>query len=460
MVLLPYRNGYLLRWMDDMSLFDSSPHVTDMLMNYPGGVLQFAGSYLTQFMFHPWIGSLLLMAIWACSVFLAIKAFRLRGYATLLALSIPLILLISILNIDVAWLTIPSKGYIFSQSIGAALSLSLFLVYRLSKSFAIRCLTSAIMLASFPLFGFYSLLAWMMSAVYETIEAFTERSFKRLSIVAAGLALAIIIPQIYYSYWRGTWTERDGIYLKGLPDFPFSDGDLYQWMPFIILTGALLLLTSFPFIKASRLSSRKTLMAGIAILTALAGWSAAVSTKTEQFRALVLMQRAMQANDWNKVVAIISNCRQPPSYEMAVIANFAGKMLGRQTIPLPSEDSADNENGRNKNVSFTRTALLTVPLSYYIGHTNLSYRWAMEHTVKFGPRAFFIKYMTKCALVNGDIKLAEKYNDMLRSTLFHHEWAERYQPFIDNPSLMKDDPEFAAIPENTSREIFFGQSPH
>ena len=79
-----------------------------------------------------------------------------------------------------------------------------FLVYRLSKSFAIRCLTSAIMLASFPLFGFYSLLAWMMSAVYETIEAFTERSFKRLSIVAAGLALAIIIPQIYYSYWRGT----------------------------------------------------------------------------------------------------------------------------------------------------------------------------------------------------------------------------------------------------------------
>ena len=92
MVLLPYRNGYLLRWMDDMSLFDSSPHVTDMLMNYPGGVLQFAGSYLTQFMFHPWIGSLLLMAIWACSVFLAIKAFRLRGYATLLALSIPLIL--------------------------------------------------------------------------------------------------------------------------------------------------------------------------------------------------------------------------------------------------------------------------------------------------------------------------------------------------------------------------------
>ena len=145
---------------------------------------------------------------------------------------------------------------------------------------------------------------------------------------------------------------------------------------------------------------------------------------------------------------------------MAVIANFAGKMLGRQTIPLPSEDSADNENGRNKNVSFTRTALLTVPLSYYIGHTNLSYRWAMEHTVKFGPRAFFIKYMTKCALVNGEIKLAEKYNDMLRSTLFHHEWAERYQPFIDNPSLMKDDPEFAAIPENTSREIFFGQSPH
>ena len=199
----------------------------------------------------------------------------------------------------------------------------------------------------------------------------------------------------------------------------------------------------------------------IAILTALAGWSAAVSTKTEQFRALVLMQRAMQANDWNKVVAIISNCRQPPSYEMAVIANFAGKMLGRQTIPLPSEDSADNENGRNKNVSFTRTALLTVPLSYYIGHTNLSYRWAMEHTVKFDSSRFLHKIHDQmCTRQRGDKACREIQRYASLHSLPPRMIAERYQPFIDNPSLMKDDPEFAAIPENTSREIFFGQSPH
>lgn len=44
---------------------------------------------------------------------------------------------------------------------------------------------------------------------------------------------------------------------------------------------------------------------------------------------------------------------------------------------------------------------------------------------------------------------------MLRRTIFHKEWAERTARFIDNPELMKEDPEFASIPANTATEVFF-----
>ena len=91
------------------------------------------------------------------------------------------------------------------------------------------------------------------------------------------------------------------------------------------------------------------------------------------------------------------------------------------------------------------TAFVHVPVYYNIGRLNQSYRWAMEHTVQYGKRVFFLKYMVKDALLRGEIQLAKRYNDILLSTMFHREWAENINRFIENPSLIDTDPDFQRI---------------
>ena len=71
----------------------------------------------------------------------------------------------------------------------------------------------------------------------------------------------------------------------------------------------------------------------------------------------------------------------------------------------------------------------------------------MEHSLKYGKRVYFLKYMVKCALLNDDFKLAKRYNDLLMSTMFHRNWAEHYNRYIENPELMKQSQEFMSIPK-------------
>lgn len=455
--LLPVRNAVFLRWMDDMSIYDPSTSNIEWLLHYPGGVLQLAGAFLSQFMYHPWVGSMILMALWGVLTALAIKAFRLRGNSSILALGIPMALLASILIVDETWLTIPSQGYLFSQTLGATITLTLLLLYRAASSFALRCIIAAITLLGFPFFGYYALLAWLLEAIAECAGGNRGERWHACAAAAAGGTAAVILPLIYHTYWTGTWAERKTIYLKGLPDLIPSGDDLPLWMPLIVMSALMLLLSllsAFPTIRESR--SRTTLLSFTGILGTMCIWCFSCSSKPEQWRAFVLMQHYMQRNEWGRIISIMNNIKEEPSREMILVANLAANMLGHDGMPVPAEKNGNGNGGSfRKNSTYTSTALLTVPLSYYIGRPNLSYRWAMEHCVKFGKRAYFIKYMTKCALVNGEYGLAKKYNDMLRRTIFHKEWAERTARFIDNPELMKEDPEFASIPANTATEVFF-----
>ena len=57
-------------------------------------------------------------------------------------------------------------------------------------------------------------------------------------------------------------------------------------------------------------------------------------------------------------------------------------------------------------------------VNYHIGKLNDSYRWCMEYMVEYGMRNFYIKYMTKCALLNEEYALAEKYLNILSGNFF------------------------------------------
>ncbi|MCF2594951.1 hypothetical protein I6E11_14395 [Bacteroides caecigallinarum] len=54
--------------------------------------------------------------------------------------------------------------------------------------------------------------------------------------------------------------------------------------------------------------------------------------------------------------------------------------------------------------------------------------------------------MAKCALLNEEYTLAEKYLNLLSGNFFYKEWTDRYRKYIDNPDLIKQDKEMQSIP--------------
>ena len=103
-MLLAVKNGYMLRWYDEMSLFLPDRIFFDSFMNYPGGILRYIGAFLTQLMYYPWLGVTILVALWIFMSWVIKLAFSLDGSAYPLTIVAPLLMIATIVQLDEACL--------------------------------------------------------------------------------------------------------------------------------------------------------------------------------------------------------------------------------------------------------------------------------------------------------------------------------------------------------------------
>lgn len=441
--LLAVKNGYMLRWYDEMSLFEPTRHFLQQFLYYPGGLLRYAGAWLTQLMYYPWLGSTAIIILWLLLAFITRKAFHLSDSTSPFSLLIPTAMLVSVVQLDEAWLSLKSVGYIFSNTLGYVFTIAIVLLYHLSRtrpniSAAISILTPFF----YPVAGFFALLAGALCVLISVSSAIRERKY--LQFISSGITILLIaiLPPLYYKYLSGNTVDNDYLYLKGLPELMMESFDWYLWLPFVASTIILLLLTLFS-IGGTRKNNVTMKWVSIAMLCCGAIWGIQASHKSEQLRATVLMLQRLDRNDWQGMRLIMSRIKEPPNYTMLILNNLAIVNQGGQGESL-SGMSPSPGDGRHSE-KFTMTAFVQVPLYYNIGRLNQSYRWAMEHTVQYGKRVFFLKYMVKDALLRGEISLAKRYNDILLSTMFHRKWAAEMNRYIENPSLIKSDPNFERI---------------
>lgn len=441
--MLAMRNGYMLRWYDEMSLFEPTGFFFRSFCNYPGGLLRYAGTWLTQLMYYPALGSLTLIALWLLLAWISCKAFHLRKQSAPLSLIVPLAMLASIVQLDEAWLTLKTPGYIFSNTLGYLFAVAMIWLYRLSeRADRFSLFVPALITLTYFLAGFYSLLAAAVCIVMMIADVFRSKDYWKLAAALITVFVIAETPQLYYLYWHGNTVDNDYLLLKGLPELLFESFDIYLWLPFVIASEWLLVLGIIGCVKSTHQSRLTAWISGILVLLAMA-WVVRADHKSEQLRASVLMMRFIDSHNWQGISNMMGRLRDEPNYTMLVINNLANASQGRPTVKLP-KFSPKPADGRH-NESFTMSVFVDVPVNYYTGENNRSYRWCMEHTVQYGKRAFFLKYMVKNALVDGDIRLAKKYNDILMRTMFHRRWAKEMERYIENPALIDSNEEFHAI---------------
>lgn len=448
--LLTVKNGYMLRWYDEMSFFDSSTLFFRQSLYYPGGLLRYAGSWLTQLMYYPFLGSSVLILLWLALAWLTKKAFRLSAAATPLSMLVPLCMLVSVVQIDDAWISLYSAGYIFSNTLGYLFTISSICIYRLTKDKAPVAMIVLLLSATcYFIAGFYALLGAALGTVLMMADSIRLKKYYILLLSALSVTFIIVLPGLYYSYFNGTTVDNDYLYLKGLPELLMEDFDVYLWKPFIVATCCLIVMTII--LAATNVLQSRSFMRYVSIPAAcvLAIWSISAERKNEQIRATVQMLCHLEKNDWSSMTDVMSRIEEPPNMTMRILNNVAVINLGGRGISLDGIEPANIDPRHSED--FTMTALINVPVNYYEGLFNESYRWAMEHSVQYGKRVFYLKYMVKDALLNGEISLARRYNDLLLGTMFHRRWAKDMQRYIDDPALIDADPEFRSILELSMR---------
>jgi hypothetical protein len=94
---------------------------------------------------------------------------------------------------------------------------------------------------------------------------------------------------------------------------------------------------------------------------------------------------------------------------------------------------------------------------YAIGLMNEAHRWAYEEMVIYGYRPQNIQLLAKTSLINGDYRMARKYINILKKTIYYRGWAKKYGEMADNPDLIRSDPELGAKLRILPKNIFFIQ---
>ena len=195
-VALAVFEGDLLYKLQEQDLFMHTPLFFQQRMVVAGGLLTWAGSYLTQFFYYPMLGAGLLCLLWAFFMFLLSRVFRVdKAWFPLTLVPVACLLLnIADLGYWVYYLKLP--GHAFVATLGSIVAVVLAWHYSLlsKRPLAVRLLFILLSASlGYPLFGFYALWGVVLMAV---IALRGKAARWPADVAMAVLALTSTLPKL------------------------------------------------------------------------------------------------------------------------------------------------------------------------------------------------------------------------------------------------------------------------
>lgn len=205
------------------------------------------------------------------------------------------------------------------------------------------------------------------------------------------------------------------------------------WVPFFVLLFSFVLLSLSPLLSLCGCCCVKPgVFQNVVWLLAallLVGFSVLFWYNNRNFRIENEQNRAMWNEDWKKV-AELAHRTSIPTRQIVMNKNIALLKLGRLGNDMFSypEGSADIEASIP-----VRLAQTGGKMAYYqYGKFNFCYRWCVEDAVEYGWRIEYLKHAVRSMLLAGEHRLAERYINILKHTLFYSDWASEMEGYMKN----------------------------
>ena len=416
----------LLWKLQEQNLFLNTSLFFDEQMVVPGGLLSWAGSWLTQFFFYPWLGTLLLCACWLLLLWLVKKAFALTDQWMPMALIPVGLLLLTVIDMGYWVYLLKLPGHPFVGTLGTISVAALLWAFRcLPKRWYWQLafiLVTAIL--GYPLLGIYGIGATLLLGL-SVWRQNPQPMWQKTAVSAVALTGAALVPQLCYRlvYYQ---TNFANIYYAELPLFVLTEEHHAYYLPYyaLALFFVLMLVKNHGdrALIQSRIKRSVPMIFQVLVLGALTWAVYNYWYKDENFHHELRMQRCIENDDWQGVVAEAALQEDEPTRAIVMMRNLALSRLGRQ-----AEEMYLYRNGSKRyEAPFDMRMMLCVgPLIYYhYGMINYSSRLSTEMGVEFGWRAENLKLLAKCAILNKEEGRARKFLNLLSHTTFFGDWAK------------------------------------
>ena len=423
--LLMFESDFLWK-LQDQNLFLNTKLFFNEQMVVPGGLLSWMGTYLTQYFYYPWLGTVLLSLCWLLMMWFTKRAFKLSNQWSALTLVPVALLLLTIVDMGYWVYILKLPGHVFVGTLGTTAVAGLLWVFRaLPQRFGLRLIFIVITaILGYPFLGIYGLGTTLLMGLF--IWNLEQPLWQKITGSVLALAGAAIVPQLCYHlvYYQ---TNLANIYYAALPLFFVTEEYHAYYLPYYGLAlFFVLMVTGEGLCKHITLGKfQKWIVLGTQVLL-VAGLAWGVSHfwyKDENFHHELKMQRCIEQNDWQGVVAEGALQQDEPTRAIVMMRNLALSRLGRQA----NEMYLYKNGSKRYEAPFDMRLMLCVgPLMYYqYGMLNYCNRLSTEMGVEFGWRVSNLKLLAKCTILNKEDSEARKYLNILKHTTFYADWAEK-----------------------------------
>ena len=475
-VVLIFRGQFYLKKVEDLSLFMFDWLYFKEAFSIPGGPLGLAGSFFTQFLYYPWLGSLIWIAILLITYQLTIKAFNIPEQLRALAIIPAALLIIGNMSLGYGVFIMREQDHFFAPVLGYIIALiPVFAAKRIKPIWAKAVLIALWTACGFPLFGTFALAGTLAVASITLTDSSLLRQ-QRFALLAAGIAFILLIPLVYYNFYT-SYRLADSWHL-GLPSISND-----AWTRAVRAPLQLALLFIIVMALAARklkADNPKPLIPTVVYIASIACiW--AFWYKDCNFRTELAMSEAVDRFDWQQVIDIYQKTAKAH-------AKSDAKAYQARTKALASVQSADEKAQITDKYSSrffepTRTMVLyrdlallktnraleeaftmkdggrrqksrtQIPMAFQSGKqlylqyglVNMSYRWCLEDVIEHNWSFSTLKYLAMHCIIMQEGEFSHKYLNKLRKTIFYRRWANEQYALAHDSTLMASSEPYKSI---------------
>lgn len=435
--------NYVLYFQETQSLFVFSVDYLHKFLLKPGGLLEYAARFLTQFYAGRFSGAIIL------SIVLTLPGIILYLINKRLIPGLPFSLLFLMIPSCLLMLMQANYYHMMEYNLGFVLILLCYLFLVSCRKKYQRILLLILIPLFYYLAGAYSMIFAGMYILHSLIFEKGRQKYIYTLLLLLIAALSFLIS------WRILFLQPVQPLL--FSPLPLLENPAYK-ATFFILAGYMVI---YPLIcsvaakgKNRRLNKRSYSIVSVILVFAVSVFFL-FKIYNPQTARVVELEKLIFEGRWNEAIRF---------QEKKPARNLIGEYF--YNIAL-SETNQLCEKLFNGPQDFLAGSLV-LPWGdehlnrggyfyYSIGLINEAHRWAYEEMVVYGYRPQNIELLTKTSLISGDYRIARKYIDILKRTIYYRKRALEYEKMADNPDLIPSHPELGAKLKLLPKNNFFIQ---